>query len=436
MNPYPDYSRRHFLATSSLVMAGALSSNLILAKDNDGAKFVPNSDTLKVGLIGCGGRGTGAAKNALNADKNVILTAMGDAFGDQLKNSHETLNGQFGDRIKVDPDHQFVGFDAYQKVIDSGVDVVILATPPGFRPDHLKYAVEKNKHIFTEKPMAVDGPGIRSVLQTVAESKKKNISVVAGFCWRYHYPKRETFKQLHEGAIGDIQSIYTTYNTGRVGKESSPFVRANTKNVMEWMMRRWYFFTWLSGDHIVEQAVHSIDKMSWAMQDTDPVSCIATGGRQVRTEPECGHIYDHFGVVYDYPKGVKGFHFCRQQDKCDGGVMEHLSGTKGICHLSGDIHQITGENKWKYAGPKNDMYQTEHDEFFAAIRAGKPINDGDRMIKSTALAIMGRMAAYTGKQITWDDCLNSKEQVGPANPSWDTDVPVPTVAMPGHTKFI
>ncbi|MGZ4962933.1 MAG: Gfo/Idh/MocA family protein [Limisphaerales bacterium] len=441
MNRFPDYSRRHFLATSSLAMAGVFSSNSIFAK-NVKAKggpvdsFTRNSDTLKVGLIGCGGRGSGAAANALNADSNVVLVAMADAFQDQLDSSLDHLKTEFGARVQVDPERRFVGFDAYKKLIDSDVDVVLLATPPGFRPMHLEYAVAKKKHIFTEKPMAVDGPGIRSVLKTVEESKKNNKCLVAGFCWRYHYPKRETFKQLHDGAIGDIRTIYTTYNTSRVGKEAQPYDRQNTPRVMEWMMRRWYFFTWLSGDHIVEQAVHSIDKMSWAMGEADPVSCIATGGRQVRTEPNNGNIYDHFAVVYDYPNGVKGFHFCRQQDRCDGTVQEDIAGTKGIAHLKGEQHLILGEKKWKYEGPKNDMYQTEHDEMFAAIRSGNVINNGDRMIKSTALAVMGRMAAYTGKVITWEDCIASKESIVPADMSWDAKVEVPQVAMPGHTQFI
>ena len=445
MNPIPDYSRRHFLKTSSLIAAGALSSNLVLAKgkavkSKDGGpveSFTPNGDTLKVGLIGCGGRGSGAAANALNADKNVVLTAMADAFPDQLQKSLDGLKTTFGDRIKVDPEHQFVGFDAYKKLIDSGVDVVLMASPPGFRPAHLQYAVEKGKHIFTEKPMATDAPGVRSVLETVKKAKEKNLCLVAGFCWRYHEPKRETFKRLHDGAIGDIRTIYTTYNTGRVGKESSPFTRATTKSQMEWMMRRWYFFTWLSGDHLVEQAVHSIDKMSWAMGDIAPVRVIATGGRQVRTEPENGHIYDHFALAYDYPNDVKGFHFSRQQDHCDGGVIEQFSGTKGICHVQGNNHWMTGETKWRFQSDKEfDMYQTEHDELFAAIRAGKVINDGDRMITSTLLAIMGRMSAYTGKQILWEDALNSKEVLVPANPSWDLDMPTPAVAMPGRTPFV
>jgi myo-inositol 2-dehydrogenase/D-chiro-inositol 1-dehydrogenase len=443
MNPFPDYSRRHFLKTSSLVVAGALSSNLVLAKktvkgkEGPVASFTSNSDTLKVGLIGCGGRGSGAAANALNADKNVVLTAMADVFPDQLQNSLGGLKATFGDRVKVDPEHQFVGFDAYQKLIDSGVDVVLMASPPGFRPAHLAYAVEKGKHIFTEKPMATDAPGVRSVIETVKKAKEKNLCMVAGFCWRYHQPKRDTFQRIHDGEIGDIRTIYTTYNTGRVGKENLPFNRQNTKTQMEWMMRRWYFFTWLSGDHLVEQAVHSIDKMAWAMGDKEPISAIATGGRQVRTEAENGNIYDHFGIVYDYEDGVKGFHFSRQQDHCDGGVIEQFSGSKGVCHVQGNNHWIKGEKPWRYQSEKSyDMYQTEHDELFAAIRAGKVINDGDRMVKSTLLAIMGRMAAYTGKQISWEDALNSKEAIVPAKLGWDVEMPLPQVAMPGRTPFV
>jgi myo-inositol 2-dehydrogenase/D-chiro-inositol 1-dehydrogenase len=446
MNIFPDYTRRHFIKKSSAALiAGALSSNFVLGKPSaKGAKnaaggpvekFDVNGDTLKVGLIGCGGRGTGAASNALNADDNVVVTAMADAFTDQLDNSFKSLKTEFGDRIKVDPEHKFVGFDAYQKVIDSGVDVVILTSPPGFRPAHLKYAVEKGKHIFTEKPMATDAPGVRSVIETVAEAKRKKLSLVAGFCWRYDNAKRATFQQVLDGAIGDIRAIYTTYNTGSVGKENAPWTRANTKSQMEWMMRRWYFFTWLSGDHLVEQAVHSIDKMSWAMGDKPPLSAIAHGGRQVRTDPECGHIFDHFSIVYDYPNGAKGFHFSRQQDRCAGGTIEDIWGTKGICSIRG-AHKITGEKNWKFEGEGNNMYQTEHDLFFESIRDGKPMNDGDRMALSTMVAIMGRMAAYTGQQISYDEALNSKEILVPEKLSWDLEMPMPQVAMPGRTQFI
>lgn len=447
MNLFPDYTRRHFLKKSSAaIIAGALSSNFILARPSGKAprnlaggpveKFDFNSDTLKIGLIGCGGRGTGAAANALNADSNTALTAMADVFDDQLDNSLSALKKEFGARIKVDPEHRFVGFDAYQKLIDSGVDVVLMAAPPGFRPAHLKYAVEKGKHVFTEKPMATDAPGVRSVLTSVEEAKKKGLSVVAGFCWRYDNAKRATFQQVLDGAIGDLRAVYTTYNTGGTAKEHSPWTRDKCKTQMEWMMRRWYFFTWLSGDHIVEQAVHSLDKMSWVLGDKPPLSCLAHGGRQARTSLECGHIFDHFAVVYDYEKGVKGFHFCRQQDRCAGGTIEDISGTKGICSIRSGTHRITGEKPWKWSGENNNMYQAEHDVLFKAIRAGKPVNDGERMALSTMLAIMGRMAAYTGQQISYEDALNSREVLIPEKFGWDVEIPMPQVAIPGQTQFL
>jgi myo-inositol 2-dehydrogenase/D-chiro-inositol 1-dehydrogenase len=310
-----------------------------------------------------------------------------------------------------------------------------LTTPPGFRPAHLQYAVRQGKHIFCEKPVAVDAPGVRSVLATVQEAQQKNLCLVAGFCWRYHYPKRATYQQIHDGAIGDIRTVYTTYLTGRV-KEDQQWTRQTTKTTMEWMVRRWYFFAWLSGDHIVEQAVHSIDKMSWTMKDQDPLRAIATGGRQVRVEPEYGNIYDHFAVVYDYPGDVKGIHLTRQMDRCAGGVLEQICGTDGVCHMNNQVHSITGKTNWHYEGPQNDMYVTEHEELFAAIRAGKTINNGVRMAKSTMLAIMGRMAAYTGKEISWDEAMNSKEELAPPTLSWDADVPIPAVPMPGRTPMV
>jgi myo-inositol 2-dehydrogenase/D-chiro-inositol 1-dehydrogenase len=443
MNVFPDYSRRHFIKKSSTaIVAGALSSNFVFAgktaKNTSGGsagKFDLNTDTLRVGLVGCGGRGTGAASNALNADPNVVLTAVADVFPDQVENSLKGLRDAFGDRVKVDPDHTFIGFDAFQKVIDSGVDVVILTAPPGFRPAHLKYAIEKGKHVFAEKPVAVDGPGIRSVLASVAEAKKKNLSVVSGFCWRYSQPKIDTFQKIHEGAIGDVQAIYTTYNTGTINKHDR-WTRSNTPNHMEWMMRKWYFFTWLSGDHIVEQAVHSIDKMAWIMRDEAPISAIAHGGRQVRTDSEYGHIFDHFSVVYEYANGVKGFHFSRQQDRCASGTTEQIWGTKGICNIQGGTHRITGETDWRHQGKSNDMYQAEHDVLFKSIRDGKPVNDGERMSTSSLLAIMGRMAAYSGQEITWEAAMNSKEDLTPAKLGWDVIVPIPPVALPGQTPFV
>jgi len=393
--------------------------------------------TLRIGLIGCGGRGSGAADEALNADKNVVLTAMGDAFENHLQNSLRNLQKNHPDKVKVTPDKCFVGLDAYQKVIDSGVDVVLLASPPGFRPVHLKAAVDANKHIFTEKPMATDAPGVRSVLATVEEAKKKNLSLVAGFCYRYHNGVRAIMKKIHEGEIGDVRSLQTTYNTGFV---KSVVPRESDWTDMQYQVRNWYYYTWLSGDHIVEQAIHSLDKMAWAMKDVPPVRCVALGGRQVRTAPENGNIFDHFSVTYEYENGARGYHSCRQQGGCFQDNSDYFLGTKGVAHivraLGGPYLINKGKKEWRFHEDKaTNMYQNEHDELFASIRNGKPINDGIRMAHSTLLGIMGRMAAYTGEAITWDQAMNSKEKLVPDDLSWDKPAPVVHVAMPGQTKF-
>ena len=396
-----------------------------------------NTDTLKVGLIGCGGRGSGAASQALSADKNVVLTAMGDAFDERLQSSLKNLQTSHADQVKVTPEKCFVGLDAYQKVIDSGVDVVLLATPPGFRPQHLKAAVAAGKHIFCEKPMATDAPGVRTVLAAVEEAKKKSLSLVAGFCYRYNHGVCAIMEQIQDGAIGEVKAIYTTYNTGSVW---SPFPRQTDWSDMQYQVKNWYYYKWLSGDHIVEQAVHSIDKMAWVMKDEPPTRCVAHGGRQVRKEPEYGDIYDHFSVVYDYANGVRGFHFSRQQPGCFNDNSDYIMGSDGVAHIvrafSGPF-VIRGKKSWRFhEEPATDMYQNEHDALFASIRSGKPINDGVRMAYSTLLAIMGRMAAYTGQEITWEQAMNSQESLFPAECTWATPISVPPVAMPGQTKFV
>ena len=430
----PSTSRRTFLKTSTAAALGsALSAPLILGTKSSAAS---PGDTIKVGLIGCGGRGSGAAKQALNADKNVILTSMGDAFQDRLKSSLDALKSdpEVGEKVNVKPDNCFIGLDACQKVLESGVDVVILATPPGFRPAHLKAAIAADKHVFCEKPMATDAPGVRSVMETVEEAKKRKRAIVAGFCWRYNLAERAGFEQIHNGAIGDIRTIYGTYNTGSLW--SRP--RKPGWSDMEWQIRNWLYFTWLSGDHLVEQAVHTVDKMAWAMKDEPPIKAIAHGGRQVRTAPEYGHIYDHFEVVYEYPNDVHGFIFCRQQANCANDNSDTILGTKGVARILGfrSVPFVKGETNWKYSGPRPDMYQVEHNELFASIRKGEPINNGVRMARSTMLAIMGRMAAYTGKEITWEEALNSKENLQPEKIAWDIPLPVPPVATPGKTNFI
>lgn len=421
--------RRNFLKASAVAGAAALT----IAP----AVHAAGSDVLKVGLIGCGGRGTGAAMQALSADKNVKLHAMGDAFADQIEASLKVLKDtpEVAAKVDVTPERCFSGFSAYKDVIDS-CDVVLLTTPPHFRPAHLEYAVQKGKHIFTEKPMAVDPAGMRRAMAAVAEAKKKHLAVVAGFCWRYHYAKRETFARVHDGAVGDIVALHCSYNTGKLWmKERKPGM-----SDMEWQIRNWLYFAWLSGDHIVEQACHSLDKMGWAMKDETPVKASAVGGRQSRTEAKYGHIFDHFSVVYEYASGAKMFHFCRQQEGCDTFVTDYVHGTKGVCDISG--HRIDGVNKWAYEpkpGFADNMYQNEHNELFASIRAGKPIFDGDWMMKSSMLAIVGRMAAYTGKTIRWEDAMKLDLDMTPKSVLQQGyalgEMPIPKIAQPGKTKI-
>ncbi|MBI3864611.1 MAG: Gfo/Idh/MocA family oxidoreductase [Planctomycetia bacterium] len=430
LEPVRAPSRRDFLKGSAAAMTGAIAAQHALAP----RVFAAGSDVLKVGLVGCGGRGTGAASQALHADPHVQLTAMGDAFADKIESSLAGLkNSDIGEKVSVVSDHKFVGFDAYKGVIDSAVDVVVLATPPHFRPTQLRYAVEKGKHTFVEKPVAVDGPGVRSMFATCELAKQKGLAVVSGLCWRYHPGMRATFAKVLDGAVGDIVSIQATYLTQTLKK----FPRQPDWTDMEFQMRNWNGFTWLSGDFNVEQHVHSLDKVAWAMRDEPPVQCTGTGGRQARTGAESGYVYDHFSVVYEYANGVKAFCSCRQIDGCDNDVTDHIFGTKGTCHVM--PHEIVSDGKttWKHRaarGEITDMYQSEHNELFASIRSGTPINNGDYMTKSTLMAIMGRMSAYTGKTITWEQALNSKEVLGPPKYEWGA-LATPAVAVPGVTPF-
>ena len=409
-------SRRDFLKGSTVAGAAVVSSGL----------FVPmvhaeGSSTIKVGLVGCGGRGTGAAEQALTADSGTRLVAMADVFADRLQESLSALKGSsVGPRVDVPKDRQYSGFDAYKQVIDQ-VDVVLLTTPPHFRPIHLAYAVEKGVNSFVEKPMAVDGPGLRKFIQACGDAKAKNLSLVNGFCWRYDEPRRETMKQVFDGKIGKVVAIETTYNSQGVWDPRK--TREQCASEMEYQLRNWYYYSWLSGDHIVEQAIHGIDTMNWVMGDKPPVRCWGVGGRQSRTDPKYGNIWDHFSIVYEYPENVRGYHHCRHWVNTPNQVKDYILGAQGTADVFGNA--ITGENKWRYRSSQvrtgqassehRDMYQVEHDEMFAAIRAGKPINNGEQAAGSTLLAIMGREAAYTGQIITPEQVLNSKLDLSPAN---------------------
>ena len=426
-------TRRSFIKTTG---AAALGSTVALNLAFPKSSFAYNVDTLKVGLIGCGGRGSGAANQALAADNNVVLHAMADIFPDRLESSMKNLKELHPDKVQVDPEHQFVGFDAYQKLLDSGVDVVLLGTPPAFRPDHLMAAVKAGKHVFSEKPMAVDAPGVRKVLEASRMAKEQGTSLMSGFCWRYHFPKRETFGRVNDGAIGDVMTVYNTYNAHYLWNKP----RQPEWTDMEYKLRNWIYYNYLSGDHIAEQAVHSLDMMSWALGNAVPVKASGTGGRQRRVEDIYGNVFDHFAIVYEFENGAKGFHFSRQQNDTDRAYHVEALGTKGHCMVDciRRKHEITsGGEKWRFRGDNNDMYQTEHNELFAAIRKGEPVYDGDYMANSTMLAIMGRMVAYTGKTITWEEAMNSEETLGPdvTTYNWDMEIPVPPVAKPGVTDF-
>lgn len=437
MTPIPENltSRRSFLKHSTAAaLAGAVAGPLIL----DSRSYAASGDPIKVGLVGCGGRGSGAAKNALKADPNAILVAMGDLFDDRLKASLANLqgDGEVGKQVQVTTEKCFTGFDAYKQVIDSGVDVVLLATPPGFRPVQLDYAVKANKHIFCEKPMATDAPGLRSVLASVEESRKRNISLVAGYCWRYSPKEQAGFAQVLDGAIGEVRSLYGTYLTGSLW--SKP--RQPGWTDMEWQIRNWLYFTWLSGDHFVEQAIHAVDWMCWAMKDEPAAKAVGLGGRQVRVEPEYGNIFDHFAVRFEWPNGAQGFIFCRQQPGCanDNSIVIH--GSKGTAHILGFggkpfIKDLSGKTVWRYSGPDADMYDVEHQVLFKSIRDGKPINNGARMVNSTMTGLLGRMVTYTGRELTWEEGMNSKDELVPKNFALDTPIAVPPVARPGFTKF-
>jgi predicted dehydrogenase len=419
-------TRRQFLQTSAAVAA----SSVIAANAH-----AQGGDELKVGLIGCGNRGTGAASQALKADRNVKLWAMADAFADKIETSLGFLQRDeaIANKIDVPPARRHAGFDGYRQVIAS-CDVVLLCTPPHFRPIHLRAAVDANKHVFAEKPCAVDAPGVRSVLQTCADARRRNLSIVSGLCLRSDNGFRDTVRRIHDYALGDIVAMQANDLRGPIWRRE----RARDWSEMTWQMRNWYYYTWLSGDFNVEQHVHYLDVCAWVMRDTYPVRCVGTGGRQTRTGQEFGHIFDHFSVVYEYANGVKLYSQCRQQTGCAGDMSAQIMGTRGVGHISERRRGLilrTQSGERVYEGPLNEMYQTEHDELFASIRNSRPINNGDYMAKSTLMAIMARMAAYTGQNVTWEQAMNSREELRPDGYTFESSPPAAAVAMPGVTRL-
>jgi predicted dehydrogenase len=421
-------SRRDFLKTSA-VSAGAAA---LLA----GGVHSAGQDVIKVGLVGCGGRGTGAAGNCLDADQSVRIVAVGDAFEDRAQGAVKRLAGDHKDRVDVG-DRIFVGLDAYKKVI-ANCDLVILATPPGFRPIHIAAAVAAGKNLFTEKPVAVDGPGVKMVLAAYDEAKKKNLAVAAGTQRRHQASYNEMMKRIHDGEIGDIVAGRAYWNQGKLWHRG----RDQGMTDVEWQIRNWLYFAWLSGDHIVEQHVHNLDVFNWAIQG-HPLRCVGLGGRQVRTAPEFGHIFDHHACDFEYANGIHLLSMCRQQEGTNNsttGASEAVVGTKAtsvsIDHNSWTFSDYKGGKLWSFDKKKDNLpYVQEHADLIRSIREGKPINELKNVAESTLTAIMGRMATYTGQVITWEAALNSTQHLMPDQLTMDMAMPVAPVAMPGQTKF-
>ena len=426
-------SRRDFLRTSTAVLGAVGLSSLPLSR----AVHAAGSGMFKIGLIGCGGRGSGAAVNAMNAGKDIKLVAMADLFEDHLTGSLARLQKAKPDQVAVDKDHCFVGLDAYQKLIQSGVDVVLIATTSCFHPTILTAAVAANKHVFCEKPHGLDVPGLKVAMAAGEEARKKNLSLVSGLCWRYDPAVREAMKRVHDGAIGDIVAIQENYITSPYGLRP----RQPAWTEMEYQLQNWYHFNWTSGDQTAQQLIHSIDKSSWALGDKPPLKAWGTGGRQVCVEPKYGDQFDHHAVVFEYADGVRVYGFCRDQVGCYNETTDTIFGTNGRAFLPSRC-RIEGEKPWRYEGPKLAMTDCEHVALFDSIRSGKPLNNSNYMFTSSMLAILAQMVCYTGQEITWEKAMTSKKVLGPARIAWDAEPPVKPEAngqypcpMPGITKF-
>ena len=419
-------TRRGFLKSSTQVSALAGLSMATHA-------YAAGSDRIRVGLVGCGGRGTGAARDALAAGPNIELVAMGDIFKARVESSLARLSrlkvdgAGLGDKLKVKPEQCFFGVDAYKQVIDAGIDYVLLCTPPGFRPDHIEYAVQKGVHIFAEKPCATDAPGVRQILALEGQMKRKGIGLLAGFNGRHVFHYQDLVKALQNGEIGELMSLYCYFNTGNIWyREREPGM-----SLPEYRFHNWFHVDWLCGDHIVEQHVHNLDRCNWIMQD-HPVRAYGMGGRQYHTE-RGGNIYDHFAVEYEYANGVRMTSMCRQIQGTDTKVGEEIVATQGRAAMVGRKAQFFGPKAkvFKEYPNQHESHHQEHIDFVTALRRGEIINDTRVLCDSTLTAIMGRESTYTGKHVTWEEILNSPLQLTPPDiKAWDGSIrPVPKPGM-------
>jgi predicted dehydrogenase len=445
-----DSSRRNFLKHASLGLTGAAAAAqvpLVHAGSGAGAR----ASEIKIGLIGCGGRGTGAVLDALGAATKVIypsegyhtedvaegakvahsnikVVALADLFQDRLDRAHGEL-AKIG--VDIPRGRCFTGFEAYKQLLEiPEINYVILATPPHFRPMHLKAAIEAGKNAFIEKPAAVDVPGVHTVIEAGELAKHKNLGIAAGTQRRHQKSYIETIKRIKDGAIGEVVYAKAYWNGGQIWvvDKESPW------SDMEWQIRNWNYFTWLGGDHIVEQHVHNLDVMNWVL-GTHPIRAVSgLGGRQVRQGDRQGHIYDHFAVEYEYPGGITVFSQCRQINGCDNIVGEHVVGTKGTSNCSDRIETKGGNGRWRYRGTSPSPYHQEHQDLIASILAGNPINEAQAVAESTLTGIIGREAVYSGKAVRWDDAIKSRTKLGPPEYKFGA-IAIPPVAMPGQYKF-
>jgi myo-inositol 2-dehydrogenase / D-chiro-inositol 1-dehydrogenase len=417
-------SRRDFLKTSAVAGGAVAAGWSAVANVHAGG----NNNALRVGLVGCGGRGTGAAEQCLRADSNVRLVAIADVFRDRAERCLTDLRGveAIATRVAVPNANIFVGLGAYQQVLQN-CDLVLLATPPGFRPIHITAAVAARKHIFTEKPVGVDGPGIRAVLAAYDTANQHHLAVVAGTQRRNQTGYIESMQRIHAGDIGTVTSATCYWNQGGLWHRN----REPNQTDVAWQLRNWLYFTWLSGDHICEQHVHNLDVANWAL-GAHPVRCVGMGGRQVRTSKDYGNIYDHFAIEYEYPNGARVASYCRQIPGCENNVSEQVVGTKG--NWTGNGYKFSSGATARVRGERNP-YEQEHIDLVESIRSGKPLNELQTVAESTLTAIMGRMSTYTGKAVTWEQALISKENLLPQTLAMGP-LPTPPIAVPGQTELI
>lgn len=415
-------SRRKFLQSAALAGSVAAMANPKV--------YAAGNQTIRVGLVGCGGRGSGAAINAMKADPSVRIVALADLFDESIQRIRNGLGKQYTEQFTVTDEMCFSGFDGYKKLMASDCDVVLLASPPHYRPDQMEAAVEAGKQIFCEKPVATDPAGVRRVEAACQIADEKGLNVVSGLCWRYDKGMIETVDRVRNGAIGKLVSTQANYLTSPLWIKP----RQDGESDMHYQCRNWYYYNWLAGDHIVEQFIHSLDKMMWLHGDVPPVSAVGLGGRQRRSDLTQGNVYDHFSVIYTWDDETKTHAYTRQMAGCMNETEDHLYGTDGYAKLIN--HKITGTQPWKFKGDEVQMHQAEQNEFFKAIRGERErINNGDYMCKSTMMAILGREACYTGKELTYDQVANSPMDLRPSSYAFDATPPSSEIPQPGKYKL-